>query len=457
MNLSHASSVVDGHLIGQETVFSGVTTDSRAPCPGQLFIALEGDRFDAHEFIAQAQEQGAVAAIVHKEVGSNIPQVRVKNTLTAFGALAKWRRSQYQIPVIGVTGSVGKTSVKEMLASIFSLLGKGVVTEGNLNNEIGVPMTLMRLDSSDQYAIIEMGMNRAGEISRLSKMTEPTIAVINNAAAAHLEGLGSVEQVALAKGEIFEGLQKSGIAVINADDEYLGVWKELAKSHPQISFGLAEDADVRAEYSLLDNGIEMQVTAMGDEFELSLPLMGKHNVLNALAVIAVSYAANVPWSTVKQGLLNYSPIKGRLNIISLGVSTLIDDTYNANPASMRAAIEVLAQYPSSTLIVGDMGELGGVAAIEHKRIGELAHQFGINQLLAVGDFAALTVQGFSGEARAFDSQQDLIEFLNASSSMRSAVLVKGSRSAKMENVVEALSVKYSTGDHKPDTQSRGQS
>ena len=445
MRLSTICQVLQGEKIANnffqsDVVLSGVTTDSRQDCSKKLFIALPGERFDAHDFVAQALQHSAAAALVERTVAAELPQVRVADTHQALKDLAAWWRSQFAIPVIGVTGSVGKTSVKEMLACIFAQIGAGLVTEGNLNNEIGVPLTLLRLTADDQYAIVEMGMNHAGEIARLTQITKPTVALINNAAAAHLEGLGTVEAVAFAKGEIFAGLSRDGVAVINADDQFAGLWRDLVDGQQVLSFGLDSAADISAEYQLNQHSVRLQVTAPSYKanFKIELNLVGKHNAANALAAIAVALAANVPVAAIKSGLANYRPVAGRLNFTKLANLTLIDDTYNANPASMRAAIEVLAQYPDSTLITGDMGELGSASDYEHCRLGELAAQHGIKRLFAVGDFAEKTIKNFTGESKAFADQQQLMHCLAEDFIRSGTILVKGSRSAKMERVVERI-------------------
>lgn len=460
MHLTQITEAVNGQLIGADVSCSGVTTDTRGSCQGELFVALKGDRFDAHDFVMNAQHAGAAAAMVERDVDSSISKVLVNDTHQALQDLAAWWRAQFVIPVIGVTGSVGKTTVKEMLGYIFAEMGKGVVTKGNLNNEIGVPLTLLRLMSSDQYAIVEMGMNHAGEIARLTNIAKPTIALINNAAAAHLEGLGTIERVAKAKGEIFQGLSDDGIAIVNADDDYLGLWCELAEKHQIMSFGLSVDADVRAEYELGVNGLSMLVNTIDESFKVQLSTLGKHNVLNALAAIAVAKAAHIPVELIQKGLSNFRPIGGRLNVKTVAGITLIDDSYNANPASMQAAIEVLAQYENSILIVGDMGELGDETDSAHLQVGALAVKNNINHLFACGDYAKLVTQKYVGNGDAFVSQAELLDYLCEEmlatvAASNTAILVKGSRSARMENVVshisQILQQKFSTnvsgGDH----------
>ncbi len=438
MQLSQVSAAVNGQLIGEDVFVKGAVIDSRADCTGKLFVALDGDNFDGHHFLDQAQRNGAVASLIEESVANQLPQVLVQDSHQALKDLATWWRAQFVIPVIGITGSVGKTSVKEMLACIFSEIGKGLVTHGNLNNEIGVPLTLMRLEKDDAYAIVEMGMNHAGEISRLSHISKPTVALINNAAAAHLQGLGTIEAVARAKGEIFEGLSEDGVAVINSDDPHAGLWLALIGKRKVVTFGL-QSADVSATYTLRTDGLQMCVETADESFSLNLPLIGQHNVRNALAAIAVAVAANIPSSAIINGLNKYRPIHGRLNVIKTNGFTLIDDTYNANPASMRAAIETLAQFPDSTIILGDMGELGEASIQEHVQLGKIAEAQGIGRVYACGEFAKQIVEQFSGISKSFAKQDDLLAFLtNVDFNPGAAVLVKGSRFTRMENVVEYL-------------------
>jgi len=451
MHLSQVSDAVNGDLLGVDSTFAGKTMldgiaiNTRADCDNRLFVALKGENFDAHEFVVQAEQAGASALMLEREVKTELPVVMVSSTHAALLDLAGWWRSQFVIPLVGITGSAGKTTVKEMLGAIFSQVGQGVVTSGNLNNEIGVPLTLMRLRNDDRYAVVEMGMNHAGEISRITKAAKPTIALINNAGAAHLEGLGSIEAVAEAKGEIFEGLSPDGSAIINNDDVFAARWRRLIGSKREISFALDANADVTAAYSVFKRGITMHVSAFNESFDLTLNAVGEHNVRNALAAIAVALAAHIPSEKIIAGLELYRPIGGRLNLLQVGELTLIDDSYNANPLSMRAAIEVLMQYPDHCLVVGDMAELGTAADYEHRRLGEVAAELGIKKLLACGQYASLVTQAFGEGGIAFLDQDELIRY--AVDNLRSGtVLVKGSRSAKMERVIAALNDKHVSND-----------
>ncbi len=453
MQLSQVSAAVRGRMLGSDVMLQGVSINTRADCQNRLFVALRGDRFDAHDFIDQAHDAGAGAALIEsvaeqKVEKSELPSVVVDDTHQALKDLAGWWRGQFVLPLVGVTGSVGKTSVKEMLGAIFQQIGNGVVTKGNLNNEIGVPLTLMRLGPDDQYAIVEMGMNHAGEISRITQMARPTIALINNAAAAHLEGLGSIAAVAQAKAEIFEGLAPDGVAIINNDDAFAKQWKQQVAKQRIVTFALNSDADVTAAYQQIDNKLRLSVNGLGADFEVQIATVGAHNVANALAAIATALAANIPINKIQAGLQSYRPISGRLDLQSFGSVTLIDDTYNANPLSMRAAIDVLAAYKDSTLIIGDMAELGAAAEQEHRQLGQAIAAAAIDTVLVCGEYAEVVLQGYHSKksteavlAIAFKSQNELIDYANQHID-KGAVLVKGSRSVQMENVINALQVKF---------------
>lgn len=437
MQLSQIAHAVNGELSGADVMLRNISINTRDECQGRLFVALKGENFDAHEFVSQAEQAGAGALLVERAVVTDLPVVMVKSTHQALANLATWWRSQFALPVIGVTGSVGKTTVKEMLACVFAELGQGVVTKGNLNNEIGVPLTLMGLEADDLYAVIEMGMNHAGEIARLSAMARPTIALVNNAAAAHLEGLGSIEEVAKAKGEIYQGLAIDGTAIINNDDEFASIWHELAQDHSIMTFGLSTDADVTADYEESRRGLLIKVKANGKKLKIKLNSAGEHSVRNALAAVAVSLAAKIPIKTIEAGLANFRPVSGRLNIEILADVELIDDTYNANPASMRAAIDVLVRSDDNLLVIGDMAELGAAAEAEHRLLGVQAKKRGVKALYVCGEYADLVAASFGSGAVAFSSQAALIERIS-SDQLSGTILVKGSRSAKMERVVDAL-------------------
>jgi UDP-N-acetylmuramoyl-tripeptide--D-alanyl-D-alanine ligase len=445
MNLSQIATVtgarLEGPLLGEGEKIFGVTTDSRADCTGKMFVALTGPRFDGHHYVESAHKNGAIAAMLQRGSDVNIPMLLVEDTLASLGQTAASWRSQLEIPVVGVTGSVGKTTVKELLGSILTRLGEGILTEGNLNNEIGVPLTLTRLESHHTFAVIEMGMNQAGEISRLSRMSRPTIAVINNAAAAHLELLGTVEAVAAAKAEILEGLVEDGVVILNADDDSFEYWKDLSGDHRVISFGLDQPADITARYTLEGDHAEMLVNLGGAEEHIQLPLPGRHNVSNALAAIAAASALNISSQDIKHGLENSHGFSNRLGIVKHGAVTVIDDTYNANPASMRAAIEVLADYPGDRhiLVMGDMAELGESARQSHEEIVKFACDHGVDLLYTYGPRSLEAAVAFSDRPGGqFSDKNQLARDLIGTVRDGDVVLVKGSRSMFMEEVVELM-------------------
>jgi len=415
----------------------GVAINTREDCEGKLFVALKGENFDAHDYLEQAEKSGATAVLLEREAKSNLPSIVVDDTHIALKELAAWWRRQFAIPVIGITGSVGKTTVKEMVGAIFAELGQGVVTKGNLNNEIGLPLTVLRLSPIDRYAVIEMGMSNAGEIFRLSNIARPTIALVNNAAPAHLEDLGSVAAVAEAKGEIFSGLAEDGVAIINLDDEYSQRWIELAGKRRCLTFALDQKADVTAKIKTIEPQLQLKINALGKKFNVSLNAVGEHNARNALAAIAISIANGISVDKIVSGLSKFVPIKGRLNIQEVASRRLIDDTYNANPASMRAAINVLSEFEQNTLILGDMGELGATVREAHFELGEYAANHGVDQLIACGEYAQDVARGFAKKAQIFSKQADLIESLTKDG-LGSTILVKGSRTARMELVVDAI-------------------
>ena len=442
MYLEQVAHATNGQLYGENVFFSGVTTDSRKDCRERLFIALKGLHFDGHGFIPQAFVAGAVAAMVDSSeyaAHNTYPTVVVEDTLCGLGALAHWWRSQFTVPVIAITGSVGKTTVKELAASIFAQRTAGLVTQGNLNNEIGVPLTLLRLEHGDGYAIIEMGMNHAGELYRLSHMAQPDIALINNVAVAHLEGLGSLDAVAAAKGEIFAGLATDGVAIINADDHYAEYWRTLSSPRRIITFAVDHPADVSARYQCRDDYSDLEINISGARLDVRLPAPGKHMVKNALAAVSIALAAEVSADCIQQGLENFTAVKGRQQFLTLGTTTIVDDSYNANPASMQAAMEVLASRGGRRiLIIGDMAELGAMSDEAHRQLGQWATHYGFAQFLACGAYAQQMVEKFKGIKQAFKHKRALLDYVSSLDLSHTTVLVKGSRSSHMENVVEQL-------------------
>ena len=454
MLLSQAAQVLGGKLLGEDVRFNAVSSDSRALVAGDLFVALQGPSFDGAAFVASAAQSGAVAAMVNADNFNNIlspsiPLLLVDDTRLAMGKLAAYWRAQFSIPVVGITGSNGKTTVKEMLASILRTAAGGdhtvLATAGNFNNDIGLPLTLLKLRATHRYAVIEMGMNHMGEIDYLTRLTRPDVVIINNAGSAHLAGVGSLEAVAHCKGEILNGLSAQGIAVINADDKYAPLWRELAGQHEIIEFGLektsaGKNSTVHAQWQPQGYGTQITVSTTQGNFSALLQVPGVHNVRNALAATAAALALQVELAAIATGLEKFSGIHGRMQRkAALHGAVLIDDSYNANPASLRAALQVLAQSPGKKILVlGDMGELGKDAVHLHREIGAEARNLGINELLALGELTAYTAQEFGPRAFHFERVEDLLASLTPRLDANSTVLVKGSRFMHMERVVQGI-------------------
>lgn len=439
--LSQAAESMHGALRGQDMAFRGISTDTRSLKPGELFVALQGPNFDGTEFVNRAAEHNAAGAVVPRPIQSDLPTIVVDDTFVALGALAAYWRQQMQATVIGITGSNGKTTVKELLAGCLSRSAETLATHGNLNNEIGLPLMLLRMDEAHRYAVIEMGANHADEIAYLTSLASPRIVAITNAAPAHLEGFGSVEGVARAKGEILAGEPCPDFAVLNADDDYFDYWKSLARDAGVLSFGLSAAADVRAsgiEFS--DRGSSFTLHTPDDRFPVTLSLQGKHNVLNACAAAAIGLAVGIGAEQIRMGLETVQPVDGRLQPVkSASGAILFDDTYNANPVSVQAAAEFLATQPGVTwLVLGDMAELGEDAELLHAHTGWVARETGVNNLVATGALSHKTVETFGEGGRWFDSIDALTDELLVSIGDGDVVLVKGSRSTGMERVVDAL-------------------
>ena len=441
MSLAILADALKCPLKGKDAVFTGVCHDTRNLQRGDLYVAIKGERFDGHNFLAEAIAAGATGALLARDMETPLPYVRVPNTRLALGNLGAFWRNQFQIPVIAITGSNGKTTVKEMIGAMLGETGPGCVTRGNLNNDIGVPLTLARMRASDRFAVIEMGMNHFGEIEYLSRLTRPTVALITNAGAAHLAGVGTVEGVARAKGEIFAGLRTAGTAVLNADDEFFPLWKTLVGKHRSLTFGLDHPADVSADYRLTDSGSLMHLkTTTHGELDMRVPLLGRHNVMNALAGAGAAIAAGASLEQIKTGLEKLRAVSGRLEV-KPGISgaRVIDDTYNANPASVAAGLQVLRDFTGErVLVLGDMGELGPSAADIHFRVGELAARLGIQRLFALGELSRVAVGAFGKGARHFETAEALVEALQDSLHADMTVLVKGSRMMRMERIVAGI-------------------
>ncbi len=447
MDLAEAARILGAEHTGGDAVIHGISTDSRTLKPGDLFVALTGPHFDGHDFLAHALGRGAAACLVERTIDEDLPALRVADSRIALGQLAAAWRARFTIPVVAVTGSNGKTTVKEMLAAILGQVGETLATQGNLNNDIGVPLTLFHLRRSHRYAVLELGANHHGEIAYLTQLVHPDVALITNAGDAHLEGFGSRRGIAEAKGEIYGGLGSDGTAVINADDDYAGFWQDLAAGHRVLRFGLDAPADVRAEWAPTAQASRLHLYTPAGETELLLPLPGRHNVMNALAATAAALAIGCPLAAIAAGLSGLKPVPGRL-VLREGPaqSRLIDDTYNANPRSLNAALDVLANYPGEHwLVLGDMGELGAEAAALHAQVAGQARAAGVSRLFCLGELAAQACRGFGEGGTCFDGQEALIAALRAALEAGPqggvSILIKGSRRMRLENVVTALTVK----------------
>lgn len=452
-DLAAAAQAIGARHIGGNAQIRRVTTDSRDVRAGDLFVGIRGDRFDGQAFADQALQAGAAAVMVSDAATVKTPAARlmvVPDCRIALGQLASWWRMQFDIPLVAITGSNGKTTVKELLASILrqAVGASGVLaTVGNLNNDIGMPLTLLSLRRSHRYAVIEMGMNHLGEISYLSRLAKPGIALINNAGTAHIGELGSIEAIARAKGEVFDGLDKAGSAIINNDDAHADYWRGLVRGRKAVDFGLDRNSAVSARYELTDAGSLMTIQTPDGQFVATLNVPGMHNVKNALAAATVAYALGIKSRDIAAGLGAYQGVKGRLQRMRMpSGAVLIDDTYNANPESMKAAISVLGSRKGKKIFVmGDMGELGENAEAMHLSIGEFAKRAGLDRLFALGDMSALAVRSFGDAGRHFDSVEALALAVSEEAGPEANVLVKGSRFMRMERVVAALGA---TGDGK---------
>lgn len=441
MGLAELTPVVQGRLQGEDVVAQGVSTDTRSMTPGALFVALKGQNFDGHAFVAQAREKGASAALLEQTIEDSLPQVEVADARTALGQLATYWRQRFEHPVVAVTGSNGKTTVKEMIASVLGGAGSVLATQGNLNNDIGVPLTLLGLDPSHRFAVIEMGANQPSEIGYLSCLVRPQVALITNAGPAHLDGFGDLKGVARAKGEIFQGVNPGGVAVLNADDPHFSYWRDLAGELPVIGFGLTQSAEVTAHHlAAHSEGSRFTLVTPVGKTPVQLSLPGRHNVLNALAASAVAIALGLDRDQISAALAALPSIPGRLQIRrGAGGMRLLDDTYNANPASLKAALELLAEFPGERfLVLGDFAELGEEAAPLHRMMGKQARAAGVKRLYTLGHLSALAAEAFGQEALHFFEQQSLLAALREEQRPNVTVLVKGSRCMRMEQIVAAL-------------------
>ncbi|MGR8978833.1 MAG: UDP-N-acetylmuramoyl-tripeptide--D-alanyl-D-alanine ligase [Gammaproteobacteria bacterium] len=449
MLLSEIARITGGCLIGQDAPVSSVSIDTRTIKPGDLYVGIKGCQFDGNDFVGEAAEAGAIAAMVQRGVPAAISTVVVDDTRLALADLAAEWRKKSSATIVGLTGSNGKTTVKEMVAAILSETGSVLYTQGNLNNEIGVPLTLLRLTERHQFGVIEMGANHAGEIAFTSKIANPDVAIITNAGAAHLEGFGSIDGVARAKGEIFEMLKPEGVAIINHDDTYFDYWKGVAGKRQSLSFGLNEGADVKAtaiKTEIIENRFATTFrlsTAQGG-MDCTLRLAGRHNVINALSAGAAALALGIDLEQIRTGLKKLQPVTGRLQpLVGRKGNIVIDDTYNANSASLKAGLDVLAAMGGEPwLVMGAFAELGSDTLRLHREMGEMIKSSGVSRLLAIGSDAKMTVEAFGKGASFFDTQEELIASLKRELKGTETILIKGSRMRRMENVAAALVENY---------------
>jgi UDP-N-acetylmuramoyl-tripeptide--D-alanyl-D-alanine ligase len=439
---------VQGRLVGADQSFGTVTTDTRALASGSLFVAIPGDRFDGNDFVDEAFAKGAAGALVSRVASSPLAQIEVRDSRRALGAMARTWRASFTIPVVAVTGSSGKTTVKELIASILGVSRSVCVTQGNLNNDIGVPLTLMRLTAEHDAAVIELGANHAGEIDYLAGLAQPTVGVITNAAAAHLEGFGSLRGVCIAKGELLDHLPRAGTAVLNADDQFRSDWVARSRCEFTVTFGFAPSADCRVLGSphSLANGSEFRMHLPdGEEADVWLPLLGRQNVANALAAAAAAQAVGTSVEDIVAGLARATPVRGRLRaVLGRNGATIIDDSYNANPGSVHAAIDHLAALAGKRILVfGNMAELGPTGPALHREIGEYARGR-CDVLFAIGDLASEAAKAFGAEGRSVADIEAARAALDPMLAADVTVLVKGSRVMGLDRLVKTLEVEPRT-------------
>jgi UDP-N-acetylmuramoyl-tripeptide--D-alanyl-D-alanine ligase len=448
VSLSWIAKQVHGQIVGApvaDLIISGVNTDTRNIQVADLFLALVGPSFDGHDFIQQAQEKGAQSLILSRHVDTNLPYVLVEDTKLALGLLGAAVKAQVAPKTIGITGSSGKTTVKEMVAAILSRRGKVLATKGNFNNDLGVPMTLLRLEQDHEFAVIEMGANHLGEIAYTTNLVKPDAATIVNAAAAHLEGFGSLFGVARAKSEIFKGLSEDGLSVVNVDSQFADYWLGKLKYNQIQTFGIEKKADIYAQDIILglDGCAEFILVTPKGRTNVSLSLPGAHNVNNALAAASLALNVGASLEDVREALRQMPHVSGRLNVKQLTNQVkILDDTYNANVGSVNAAIDLLSSFAGrKILVLGDIAELGEKARYYHQKVGEYAKQKGVDQLYSLGVLSQNSSDVFGNQGRHFSCLEKLVEYMNHNVSPEQcdiSILVKGSRSARMELVVKAL-------------------
>jgi UDP-N-acetylmuramoyl-tripeptide--D-alanyl-D-alanine ligase len=443
--LSEAARIVGGELSGEDRQYGCVCTDSRTLRPGALFVALRGPNFDGAAFVQAAAAQGAIGALTERVTPGALPQVLVPDALRALQELAKSWRAEFTLPVVAVAGSNGKTTAKEMTAAILSRMGPCMATHGNLNNHIGVPVTLMRLEASHRSAVIEMGANAIGDVAALMRIVQPTVGLITNAGAEHLEGFGSLDGVAQGEGETVSGLGAAATAIINADDAYAGYWRGISGAKRIVTFGARAHADFMAKnvFQGIERGeFATRFTLLSPlgERAITLKAGGAHNVGNALAAAAAASAAGASLEDIASGLANFQPVAGRLQLkAGMRGSWIIDDSYNANPSSVRAALELLRTLSGPTwLVLGDMAELGESGQDSHAHIGSYARECGIKRLFAMGPLSSRAVETFGSGGEWFADAESLTRRLQAELTAGVTLLIKGSRVNRLERVVQAL-------------------
>ncbi|XP_076037932.1 UDP-N-acetylmuramoyl-tripeptide--D-alanyl-D-alanine ligase-like [Oratosquilla oratoria] len=438
LSLSDCSIFTGGTLVGGDALLSKVVIDTRKPVDGAVYFAISGESFDGHQFVVDAVAKGAVAVVVEHDCGVDVPQLIVRNTRQTLADVAQLWRRQFDVRLVAITGSNGKTTVKEMVASILSQEGSVLATKGNLNNDIGVPLTLFELNESHRFAVVELGASAPGEISGLAAIAEPQLVVVNNVGPAHLEGFGSIQGVADAKGEIYEHLPEHGIALINDDQFAASAWAARVVQGDVVRFAMRSDASVDIQGKMLEGQV-LRVSYQGDAHDIKVSLLGQHNMRNALTAVSVALAMGVSWQSIVSGLEQVQPVAGRLLEHTVSDVRVIDDTYNANPGSAEVALELLATYPANRwFVLGTMAELGSQAEEMHAKVARQAASLGIERFACVGEFAVAARRGFGPRGLAFDKHDELAAELLAVVKPGDTILVKGSRSAAMERVVQYL-------------------
>jgi UDP-N-acetylmuramoyl-tripeptide--D-alanyl-D-alanine ligase len=443
MSMREASAAIGARTMGEDVRFLSVSTDSRTLARGALFVALRGERFDGHRFLDAARDRGAAAAMVDEDSSAGspgMPRLVLRDTRLGLGRLAAHWRGRFDIPLIAVTGSNGKTTVKEMIAAILRAHfgdARVLATEGNLNNDIGLPLTLLGLRDAHRAAVVELGMNHPGETAALAAIASPTVALVNNAQREHQEFMRGVAEVAREHAAVFDALRESGVAVINADDEFAGYWRGLLSGRRVRDFGVERPAQVSGRRT---PGSMVELQTPEGRASIELHADGRHNVSNACAAAACALAAGVSLGAVAKGLAAFRPVSGRMQrLAARSGARLIDDSYNANPDSVRAAIDVLAAEPGTRfLLLGDMGEVGERGAEFHEEVGRYARERGVDRLYALGDLCRSAAEAFGKGARHFETVEELIAAARGEVVANTVALVKGSRFMRMERVVQAL-------------------